>query len=197
MSTTTAAPGMPHSAGQAPPEAPRRVAGGLLDPAMLVKALPDAVRKLDPRVMWRNPVMLIVEIGAVLTTVLAVRHPSVFGWSITVWLWLTVVFANLAEAVAEGRGKAQAESLRKTRTQTVARALRATTFSEFSTLVEGIHNGVHGWVGGAMSAVPIAAYDPVFWAHHGMIDRLWYLWQISPRGTNPPADLLDQALGHS
>ena len=80
------------------------------------------------------------------------------------------------------------------RTQTVARALNSTTFSDFSALVESIHNGVHGWVGGAMSAVPIAAYDTVFWAHHSMIDRLWYLWQISPRGVNPPADLLDQAL---
>jgi len=80
------------------------------------------------------------------------------------------------------------------RTQTVARALKAPTFSTFSTLLEGIHNGVHGWVGGAMSAVPIAAYDPVFWAHHAMIDRLWYLWQISPNGVSPPASLLDQAL---
>ena len=80
------------------------------------------------------------------------------------------------------------------RTQTVARALNAATFSDFSALVESIHNGVHGWVGGAMSAVPIAAYDPVFWAHHSMIDRLWYLWQISPRGADPPAGLLDRAL---
>jgi tyrosinase len=80
------------------------------------------------------------------------------------------------------------------RTGTVARALRATTFSEFSTLVESIHNGVHGWVGGAMSVVPIASYDPVFWAHHGMIDRLWYLWQISPHGTSPEAGLLGQVL---
>ncbi len=122
--TTTAAPGTPQPAGStAPHEGPRRVAGGLLDPAMLVKALPDALRKLDPRVMWHNPVMLIVEIGALVTTVLAVKDPSVFGWSIAAWLWLTVTFANLAEAVAEGRGKAQAESLRKTRTQTVARRL--------------------------------------------------------------------------
>jgi tyrosinase len=80
------------------------------------------------------------------------------------------------------------------RTGTVARALRATTFSEFSALVESIHNGVHGWVGGAMSVVPIASYDPVFWAHHAMIDRLWYLWQISPHGTSPGADLLGQVL---
>lgn len=77
---------------------------------------------------------------------------------------------------------------------TVNRALASSTFAGFSQLLEGIHNGVHGWVGGAMSAVPIAAYDPVFWAHHSMIDRLWYLWQLSPQGTNPPAALLDQAL---
>jgi tyrosinase len=80
------------------------------------------------------------------------------------------------------------------RAQTVTRALNSTTFRDFSTVLEGIHNGVHAWVGGAMSAVPIAAYDPVFWAHHSMIDRLWYLWQISPRGVNPPAGLLDRAL---
>lgn len=80
------------------------------------------------------------------------------------------------------------------KSSTVNRALTAVSYRSFSTLLESIHNGVHGWVGGAMSAVPIAAYDPVFWAHHAMIDRLWYLWQISPRGTNPPAALLDQAL---
>ncbi|MEW5809569.1 MAG: potassium-transporting ATPase subunit KdpB [Actinomycetota bacterium] len=99
------------------------VSGGLLDPAMLVKSLPDAVRKLNPRTLWRNPVMLIVEIGAVWSTVLAIVDPSWFGWLIVVWLWLTVVFANLAEAVAEGRGKAQADSLRKTKTSTMARRL--------------------------------------------------------------------------
>jgi tyrosinase len=80
------------------------------------------------------------------------------------------------------------------RTQTVARALRSTTFSSFSTLLEGIHGGVHGWVGGAMTAVPVAAFDPVFYAHHSMIDRLWYLWQISPQGLNPPAGLLGRVL---
>ena len=58
--------------------------------------------------MWRNPVMFVVSVGAVLTTVLAIGEPSVFAWWIAVWLWLTVLFANLAEAVAEGRGKAQA-----------------------------------------------------------------------------------------
>jgi tyrosinase len=80
------------------------------------------------------------------------------------------------------------------RQQTVLRALRSTTFGGFSTIVEGIHNGVHGWVGGAMSAVPIAAFDPIFWAHHAMVDRLWYLWQLSPLGQDPPPELLDQAL---
>jgi K+-transporting ATPase ATPase B chain len=73
--------------------------------------------------MVRNPVMFVVEVGAVLTTVLAVGDPSVFGWSVVVWLWLTVIFANLAEAVAEGRGKAQAETLRRAKTETVARRL--------------------------------------------------------------------------
>jgi K+-transporting ATPase ATPase B chain len=74
--------------------------GGLLDPKQLIRSLPDALRKLDPRTLWRNPVMLIVEIGAAFTTVLAVTDPSVFAWAITVW-FLTVLFANLAEAVAE------------------------------------------------------------------------------------------------
>ncbi|MBO2453960.1 potassium-transporting ATPase subunit KdpB [Actinomadura barringtoniae] len=100
-----------------------KIQGGLLDPKQLLKSLPDACKKLDPRTLWRNPVMLIVEIGAVWTTVLAAIHPSVFAWLITVWLWLTVVFANLAEAVAEGRGKAQADSLRKAKTDAVARRL--------------------------------------------------------------------------
>jgi K+-transporting ATPase ATPase B chain len=100
-----------------------RVQGGLLDPAQLIRALPDAVRKLDPRTLWHNPVMLIVEIGAVWTTILAIADSSVFAWLITVWLWLTVVFANLAEAVAEGRGKAQAETLRRAKRDTVARRL--------------------------------------------------------------------------
>ncbi|QLY29903.1 potassium-transporting ATPase subunit KdpB [Nocardia huaxiensis] len=100
-----------------------RVTSGLFDPQMLLKSLPDAFRKLDPRTMWRNPVMLIVEIGAVWSTVLAIADPSFFGWAIVVWLWATVLFANLAEAVAEGRGKAQADTLRKAKTDTVARRL--------------------------------------------------------------------------
>jgi len=101
----------------------RRVQGGLLDPKMLWKSLPDAFKKLDPRWMVHNPVMFVVEVGSVLTTYSAIIHTSVFSWTITVWLWLTVVFANLAEAVAEGRGKAQAETLRRTKQETVARRL--------------------------------------------------------------------------
>ena len=110
--------------------------------AQLIAALPGALRKLDPRQMWRNPVMFIVEIGAAYTTVLAIAEPFLggaaesggstvpasFTWGIAVWLWLTVLFANLAESVAEGRGKAQAESLRKTRTSTTAN--RVTGYDE-------------------------------------------------------------------
>ncbi|QKW20336.1 potassium-transporting ATPase subunit KdpB [Kitasatospora sp. NA04385] len=105
------------------PEVPRRAAAGLLDPKLLLASLPDALRKLDPRVMVRNPVMFVVEVGSVVTTVAAVADPSVFAWAITCWLWLTTVFANLAEAVAEGRGKAQADTLRRARTESVARRL--------------------------------------------------------------------------
>src|ERR1700684_1094089 len=101
----------------------RRVAGGLLGPHMRWQSLPDAFLKLDPRVQIKNPVMFVVEIGSVLTVYDAIVQPSIFAWTITVWLWLTVLFANLAEAVAEGRGKAQAETLRRTKTEAVARRL--------------------------------------------------------------------------
>jgi K+-transporting ATPase ATPase B chain len=94
-----------------------------LSSKVILAAVPDAVVKLDPRVMVRNPVMFVVEVGSVLTTYLAIVHPSFFAWSIVLWLWLTVIFANLAEAVAEGRGKAQAETLRRARTDTTARRL--------------------------------------------------------------------------
>ncbi|GAA1656267.1 potassium-transporting ATPase subunit KdpB [Microbacterium flavum] len=103
--------------------------------AQLAQALPGAVRKLNPAALWRNPVMFLVWVGAALTTVIAVAEPFLggpsesggtpvplgFTWGIAVWLWLTVLFANLAESVAEGRGKAQAGALRKTRTATAAR----------------------------------------------------------------------------
>jgi K+-transporting ATPase ATPase B chain len=89
-------------------------------------ALPAALRKLDPREMVRVPVMFVVEVGAALTTVLAVGDPSVFAWAIAVWLWITVLFATLAEAVAESRGRAQASSLRATQQTTTAHRLLGT-----------------------------------------------------------------------
>jgi len=107
----------------AAPAPKQAVKAGLLDPAQLWRSLPDATRKLDPRTLWHNPVMFLVEVGAVFTTVLSVADSSVLAWSITVWLWLTVIFANLAEAVAEGRGKAQAAALRQSKKDTVARRL--------------------------------------------------------------------------
>ncbi|MGO4132906.1 potassium-transporting ATPase subunit KdpB [Janibacter sp. RAF20_2_2] len=88
-----------------------------------IEQFPEAVRKLDPRHMWRTPVMFLVWLGSLLTTLVAIVDPSVFAASIAAWLWLTVIFGNLAEAVAEGRGKAQAASLRATRSDTMARLL--------------------------------------------------------------------------
>ncbi|MCC7023402.1 MAG: potassium-transporting ATPase subunit KdpB [Thermomicrobiales bacterium] len=103
---------------------------GLFDPAIVRPALAASVRKLDPRHLWRNPVMLIVEIGAVITTVSLFGNltrggsdPTWFVAWIAAWLCFTVLFANFAEAMAEGRGKAQAETLRRTRTETLAKVL--------------------------------------------------------------------------
>jgi K+-transporting ATPase ATPase B chain len=100
-----------------------RVGAALFSPRQLLASLPGALRKLDPRHQVRNPVMFVVWVGSVLSTVFAVGEPSVFTVVVTVWLWFTVLFANLAEAVAEGRGKAQAESLRRARVATTARRL--------------------------------------------------------------------------
>src|SRR5579864_4390805 len=126
MTVTTQAPTPAPAEKPGATTEPHRIAGGLLDPKMLWKALPDAFKKLDPRVQIKSPVMFVVEVGALLTTVIAIAHPHTkpgFAWTITVWLWLTVVFANLAEAVAEGRGKAQADTLRRTKRDTMARRL--------------------------------------------------------------------------
>jgi K+-transporting ATPase ATPase B chain len=121
MSTTTVAAAPKAREAKAKPKG--TVTGGLLDPKMLAKSVPDALRKLDPRTLWRNPVMFIVEVGAVWSTVLAVQEPTWFSWLVVLWLWATVVFANLAEAVAEGRGKAQADSLRRAKSDAMARRL--------------------------------------------------------------------------
>ncbi len=122
--TPTRAPHSDVPTGHKPAEG--RVGAGLFDPKQLLKSLPEAFRKLDPRVMVKSPVMFVVWIGSVLTTVFSFKDPGDwFGWTISAWLWLTVIFANLAEAVAEGRGKAQADTLRKAKTDTVARRLLA------------------------------------------------------------------------
>ncbi len=89
------------------------------------ESLPQALRKLDPRHLVRQPVIFVVWVGSVLTTILSIVEPSVFAISVTLWLWATLVFANVAEAIAEGRGKAQAATLRQTRVDTMARRLRA------------------------------------------------------------------------
>src|SRR5271169_3076467 len=102
----------------------------LTDTKILLRAVTDSFRKLDPRTMIKNPVMFVVEVGAVLTTVQlvwnALHHAGGigFGLQITLWLWFTVLFANFAEAMAEGRGKAQADTLRKSRAETLAHRLR-------------------------------------------------------------------------
>ncbi len=122
MAVTTT-PEVPGTARKSAAAQQNRIGGGLLDPKILWKSLPDAFKKLDPRVQLKNPVMFVVEIGAALTTYTALTNSTVFNWTIVVWLWLTVLFANLAEAVAEGRGKAQAETLRRTKRETMARRL--------------------------------------------------------------------------
>src|SRR6476646_6213912 len=107
----------------------RMAVSGLADPRILGPAIGASFQKLDPRVLIRNPVMFVVEVVAALTTVILLRDLVTggenFGFTvqITLWLWFTVLFANFAEAVAEGRGKAQADTLRKTKTETTARRL--------------------------------------------------------------------------
>jgi K+-transporting ATPase ATPase B chain len=113
-----------------PPKVRRRSPGArsLFDRAIVRRAALDAVVKLDPRTLARNPVMFVVEVGSVLTTILFLRdlatstaNENVFAGLVVVFLWFTVLFANFAEAMAEGRGKAQAATLRRTRSETVAR----------------------------------------------------------------------------
>src|SRR5215510_13979429 len=115
---------MTQTAHQAPP---------LFDRAILTPALLTSFGKLDPRVQIRNPVMFVVEVGAVISTVAWLiqvfgggplgggNEPAWFTFTVAIWLWFTVIFANLAEAFAEGRGRAQAATLRAMRTETVAK----------------------------------------------------------------------------
>ena len=95
----------------------------IFDPALLQPAVLDSFRKLDPRVQWKNPVMFVVFVGSIVTSIITLIHFSGFNLQLTLWLWFTVLFANFAEALAEGRGKAQAAALRKMRTTTMARRL--------------------------------------------------------------------------
>ena len=102
----------------------------IFDPALLRAAFLDSVKKLDPRLLWRNPVMLCVEIASVITVITFIislsgagHEPAWFTGQVSVWLWLTVLFATFAEALAEGRGKARAASLRKSRTEVMAKRL--------------------------------------------------------------------------
>src|SRR5215471_13341812 len=125
MNDTASAPTMSESA------APRRRAVAGISSEILLSAAWESLRKLNPRTLARNPVMFVVEVVSALTTVILVEdivtgHGSVgFTAQIVFWLWFTVIFANFSEAVAEGRGKAQAENLRRTRTQTQAKRLSA------------------------------------------------------------------------
>ena len=102
----------------------------LTDPSIVLPAIGESFRKLDPRTLIRNPVMFVVAVVALVSTILLVRDLAqgtgdpLFSGQIVLWLWFTLLFANFAEAVAEGRGKAQAENLRKTRTETIAKRLR-------------------------------------------------------------------------
>ena len=104
----------------------------LWDAKIIRRALADAVVKLDPRTMMKNPVMFVVEVGSVVTTILLFRGKQSFAFNlqITLWLWFTVLFANFAEAMAEGRGKAQADTLRKARSETEAKRLLANGTTE-------------------------------------------------------------------
>ncbi len=113
----------------------RNAPRSLFDPAIVRRAVGDSFRKLDPRLVAKNPVMFVVEVGSAVTTFLFLRdlvtclcfhahgENLLFTGQITLWLWFTVLFANFAEAMAEGRGKAQADTLRKTKTETMARRL--------------------------------------------------------------------------
>jgi K+-transporting ATPase ATPase B chain len=113
-----------------PPKVRARPATSLLEPSILRRAVREAFIKLDPRKMVRIPVMFVVEIGSVITSIEFVARPSVFVGLVTLWLWATVLFANFAEAVAEGRGKAQADTLRRSRQETVAQRLKPDGMTE-------------------------------------------------------------------
>src|SRR6266853_2588494 len=132
MATTTAPPRGPKVV--AKEEGPQLISKGvrarpLFDPEILGRATRESFLKLNPRIVAKNPVMFVVEVGAALTTVFVIKDAVagggglLFGVQIALWLWFTVLFANFAEAMAEARGKAQADNLRKTKTDTLAKKI--------------------------------------------------------------------------
>src|SRR6516225_7380428 len=118
----------------------RMPVSALFDPKIVLPAIGSAFVKLDPRTLMKNPVMFVLEIVTVLTTVILIRDlvtggPNIeFEFQIILWLWFTVLFANFAEAIAEGRGKAQADSLRRTRTETQAKLQSGPGAKNFKTV---------------------------------------------------------------
>lgn len=121
---------------------PKKPVQGILDPALVKPALKDALLKLDPRVQWRNPVMFVVYIGSWLTSILAINMiiegQSGVGFTVAIafWLWFTLLFANFAEALAEGRSKAQASSLKQARQEVQARRLASSDKLSAATMVQ-------------------------------------------------------------
>ena len=134
----------------------RMPVSALLDPKIVAPAIGQAFVKLDPRTLIKNPVMFVLEMVTALTTVILVRDLVTgggqigFEFQIIVWLWFTVLFANFAEAIAEGRGKAQAEALRRTRTETQAKLSERPDTKKFklipSTAAQGRrHRSCRSW----------------------------------------------------
>ncbi|MRR56494.1 MAG: potassium-transporting ATPase subunit B, partial [Deltaproteobacteria bacterium] len=115
----------------------------IFDPRIMRPALIESLKKLDPRTLWRNPVMFCVEIASFITLITFIMSltgknadPALFTGMVSLWLWLTVIFATFAESLAEGRGKARAASLRKTRTEVTARLLSRPEFDSDNTQVD-------------------------------------------------------------
>ena len=132
----------------------RMPVSALFDPKIVVPAIGSAFVKLDPRSLMKNPVMFVLEVVTVLTTVILIRDLTTggehigFEFQIILWLWFTVLFANFAEAVAEGRGKAQAETLRRQRTETQAKLVTGSNNSQSYRLIPSTELKVDNIVSG-------------------------------------------------
>ena len=148
----------------------------MFDAKILLEASFESFRKLDPMLLWRNPVMLAVEAVAVVASILFLRDiwqqsNALFSGQLVFWLWLTVLFGNFAEAVAEGRGKAQADALRETRSHAPAKLLFSAE-SDKHTVVSALQLNP-----GDLVLVESATSSPA--------TARW--WKASPRSTNPPS----------